>query len=95
MNAVAITEIDAKVLVVCPYCSDIHALDKATTGRLIEIPAVCDPTKKYIISETLKPKTLISAMNLYNYETERKRKQYKKRKATTAPEDSIALQRGI
>jgi hypothetical protein len=90
MNAIAIAEVDNNLLVVCPYCSGIHALDKATTGRLIELPAVCDDTKKYIIGETLKPKSLISAMNLYNYETERKRKQYQKRKATTAPEATKA-----
>jgi hypothetical protein len=86
MNATAIAEVDSKVLIACPHCSMIHALDKATTGRLIELPADCDPQKRYIVGETLKTKTIISAMNLYQYETERKRKQYQKRKVTTAPE---------
>jgi hypothetical protein len=35
----------------------------------------------------MKPKNFIAAIHLYEYELERKRKQYRRKKATTASED--------
>jgi hypothetical protein len=88
MNATALHETNGKVFVVCPHCTSIHGHDGSTTPRLIEIPALCDDAKRYTIGITMKPKNFIAAIHLYEYELERKRKQYyRRKKATTASED--------
>jgi hypothetical protein len=84
MNATALHETNGKIFVVCPYCTSIHEHDGSTTPRLIEIPAPCDETKRYTIGITMKPKNFIAAIHLYEYELERKRSQYRRKKATTA-----------
>lgn len=84
-TATALCEIDDNVLVICPHCACVHQHPIATTGRLIEVPAGCGEERTYIIPETLKGRALLSAMNVYRYETERKRQQYHRRKATKTP----------
>jgi hypothetical protein len=82
-TATAILELNNNVLVVCPHCTNVHSHDAATTARLIAIPAQCDAEKSYVIGETMKSRNLLSALNTYKYETERKRNQYYRKKATT------------
>lgn len=87
-HATALHETNGKVFVLCPHCTGIHEYDAAVTPRLIEIPALCDETKRYIISATMKPKNFVAAIHLYEYELERKRVQYRRKKATTASASS-------
>lgn len=93
-RATAICEVDDKVVVICPHCTAIHAHDKATTGRLIEIPAACDETLRYVIPETMKVRTLNSALNVYRYEAERKRQQYI-RKKSKQPKEADCAEEGV
>ena len=81
-TATALCELDGNVIVVCPHCAGVHAHPVETTGRLIAIPAACDEKLMYIIPETMKGRALLSAMNVYRYETERKRQQYHRKKTT-------------
>lgn len=84
MNATALHETNGKVFVLCPHCTAIHEHEVASTPRLIEIDAVCDDAKRYIVGVTMKPKNFVAAIHLYEYELERKRTQYYRKKAKTA-----------
>lgn len=79
----ALHETNGRVFVLCPHCTAIHEHDAATTPRLIEIDAVCDDEKRYVVGVTMKPKNFVAAIHLYEYELERKRMQYHRRKAKT------------
>ena len=79
--ATALVEVDSKLVVLCPLCSSIHQVDRLTTPRLIPIPAFCDPSLRYVIGDTMTPKSIVSAINIYNYEILRKREAYHRRKA--------------
>jgi hypothetical protein len=80
-TAKALFESDGKVFVLCPHCNTVHGHDAATTPRLIAIPAACSEALNYAIAPTMKMKSLVAAMKLYDYESERKRAQYHRRKA--------------
>lgn len=84
MNATAVFESDGDLFVSCPFCDTIHKCKASETPRLIEVPAVCDETRKYIITATMKPRNFTAAIRLYNYEAKRKQEQYRRRKERTA-----------
>lgn len=84
MNATAVFETDGDLFVSCPFCDAIHKCKSAETPRLIEIPAVCDETRKYVITATMKPRNFTAAIRLYQYEAKRKQEQYRRRKERTA-----------
>lgn len=83
-KATALHETNGRVFIVCPHCEAIHEHDATTTPRLIEVEAACNPAAKYVIGVTMKPKNFVAAIHLYEYELERKRAQYRRKKAATA-----------
>lgn len=89
MEAYAILHSGNDLFICCPHCNEIHKLNAAETPRLIPIPAACDATQNYTISAIVKPKSLIAALHLRDYELARKRKQYARRHHidTTPPSD--------
>ena len=87
-NATALHETNGRVFVICPHCETIHEHEAATTPRLIEISAPCHDEKRYTIGVTMKPKNFVAAIHLYEYELQRKRAQYRRKKAATASSES-------
>jgi len=83
-NAIALHETNGRIFVICPHCEAIHEHEAAITPRLIEIDAQCDESKHYIVTPTMKPKNFVSAIHLYEYELQRKRAQYRRKKTATA-----------
>lgn len=79
-EAFAIAEVNDNLLVLCPYCHKYHSYETKTTPRLIEIPAMCDGSKTYKISDFLKTDKLFYAISQYRYEKERRRKKYHTKK---------------
>jgi hypothetical protein len=87
-TATAVFECDGELFVSCPHCSNIHKYKTADTPRLIEIPAMCDDTLKYVVTATMKPRNFTACLHLYKYESKRKSEQYRKRKERKAPPSS-------
>ena len=83
VQAQAIYDDEAGVIVVCPLCEKMHK-HSSTTGRLINIPAMCDASRFYKISATMRPKSVYSAMRGYIYDLNRRRKPASAAKAATA-----------
>lgn len=83
-QATAVFECDGDLFISCPYCDGIHKCKAAETPRLIDVPAACDETRKYVITTTMKPRNFTAAMRLYQYEAKRKQGQYRRRKERTA-----------
>lgn len=83
-TATALHETNGKVFILCPHCEAIHEHEAATTPRLIEVDAACDTHKKYTIGPTMKPRNFKAAIHLYEYELERKRSQYRRKKAAAS-----------
>lgn len=93
METTALFENDGTLFVLCPHCASIHTHDSATTARLIAVPAACstgDDGRMCIIGATVKPKSLLAAIHLHQYESRRKQDQYRRRKDKTAIEGGSA-----
>jgi hypothetical protein len=72
--------------VVCPFCWCVHSHKEYEIVKSGLMTATCDKEKVYLMSEPFTPKQLHFALNSYEYETERKRRQYRKRKEAKALE---------
>ncbi len=88
MEATALFEHNGVLFVLCPHCSEIHSCESDKTPRLISISAPCstgDDDRFVKIGLTMKPKRIVSAMKLYDYEARRKQDQYRRRVGKTNP----------
>jgi hypothetical protein len=84
--AFALHETNGRVFVICPHCEKIHDHDVSSTPRLIEINAACGEGRRYSIPTTMKSRNILSALRLYEYELQRKRTQYKRKKDSETAE---------
>ena len=84
IKAYALCVSERELIVCCPHCWDIHKYEVEKVPDAKIVPAVCDESKSYSISGPFQTRQLYSAMANYEYDLDRKKRHYAKKKAEKA-----------